>query len=406
MAVSSESTVGYIYKRRYSDRQVGDVARRAHPVMSMMRKEDGMTGAAAQWRYAIRYGNPQSVSGTFTSAQDNLANSKGVQMAATRQDSYGIIQLDGPSLRAAKDNRGAFLDLVTQETDGIIEERGDAHAHQMFSDGHGHLGKRSSISSDTVTLDTADDARNFKIGMTVVADNTEAGSSLRSGSTTVTAIDEDAGTVTLADESLLISFADSDYLFRIGDPATIVDGFAAHIPLTAPVAGSDSFRGVDRGVHTRLLSGSRVDDTSTSILENSGLVAVKIKQSSAVAGQKKKILVLNPINFWAVSRELNAKVEYMGGGKNATAMFEGFDVASPAGILRAVSDAHCPTNRGYILAMDCWYWKHLDPWIHVILDDKGGPALRVYNLDAIEIRIRSMGNVCCSMPAANGVFSI
>jgi len=58
------------------------------------------------------------------------------------------------------------------------------------------------------------------------------------------------------------------------------------------------------------------------------------------------------------------------------------------------------------MAMDCWHWKHLKPWIHVIRDDKNAPAMRVADADQIEIRIRSMGNLVCSMPAANGVFSI
>jgi len=44
--------------------------------------------------------------------------------------------------------------------------------------------------------------------------------------------------------------------------------------------------------------------------------------------------------------------------------------------------------------------------VHVIRDDKGGPALRVYNADAIEIRMRHMGNLCCTLPGANAVFNI
>jgi len=87
---------------------------RDHPLGTMVKKVGGMSGPAAGHFYAIRYGNPQGVSGTFTSAQSAAASSKGVQMQATRRKKYGIITLDGEALVAAEDNRGAFLDLVNR----------------------------------------------------------------------------------------------------------------------------------------------------------------------------------------------------------------------------------------------------------------------------------------------------
>jgi len=407
MAISNETNVAFVFKKNYMDEQVGDVAARVHPIMNKMSKRDGMVGEAATHTYFVRYGNPQGVAGAFSSAQSAVSTSKGVQFVCSRKDSYGVIKIDGPSLSACS-GKGAIYDLVTMESDGIIEERGDAHAHQMWGNGYAVLGQRSSLSTNTITLTQANTARNFKVGMSLVTDNTEAGTSLldSGASTTVTKVDEDANTVTVADYSgQWPSGSDDDYFFRLGDPESAIDGFESIIPLTAP-SGGESFRGQDRTAHTRLLAGSRVDDTATSILENAGIITVKIAEASARAGAKDKILALSPANFWAVSRELNAKVEYNGAGGSATAMFSGFDIATPAGVVRAVSDPHAPANRGRIMAMDCWHWKHLKPWIHVIRDDKNAPAMRVADADQIEIRIRSMGNLVCSMPAANGVFSI
>jgi hypothetical protein len=403
--VSNETNVAFVFKKRYSDDQVMDGARRGRPVMSMMKKRDVMEGEKANYTYAVRIGNPQGVSATFADGQSAISGSTGEQFSAVRRDQYGFIRLHGPSLRAArKRGKGAFYDFVTMETDGIIEERGDQHAHAMFGDGNGWLGRRSSASSDTITLTVADHVRNFKLGMTVVADNDIAGGSLRSGDTTVDAIDEDAGTIELASAGAIGSFADNDYLFRIGDPGNQINGFQEFIPLTAPSFGVDSFRGVDRGRHARLLAGVRTNDPGGSLLENCGLTAVKIKQTSAVAGMKKKIAVLNPINFWAICRELNAKVTYDGGGDKATYGFEGFDIATPAGTVRAVSDAHCPTTLNWLLAMDTWYWATLDAWIHVIRDDKNQPFMRVAGADQMELQIRSMGNPVCMMPGANGIW--
>jgi len=403
MAGSSESTVGYIYKRKYSDGQVGDLAMRDHVIMKMMAKQGGMSGpAASAWTYAVRYGNPQGISGTFADAQSGASGSKGVAMIAARKKKYCVVTLDGESLSAAIDNRGAFLDLVTQETDGVVEEHGDALAFELFRDGNGWRGIRSSASTNVITLTVADDARNFKVGMTVSAADEIDGGTPRTGDTTVAAVDEDAGTITLTSAAAITSFADGDYIFRAGDEALAVEGFMAHLPLTAPVYLSDSFRGIDRGADARRLAGARVNDTSVSAEENAGLVAVKIKQ----IGKKANILALNPIRFWESSRRLNAKVTYDGGGVKATYGFEGFDIATPAGTLRAVSEADCPINRGYVLNLEKWYWKHLRAWTHFIRDDGGGVSLRMASEDSIEARGRSMGNPCCIEPGANGVFAL
>lgn len=393
---SNLTTVAYIYKRLYSDESAGDLATRDHPLMKSLDKRSGFTGTA--FYYPIRYGNPQGISATFADAQTDLGNSQGLQLAASRFKKYGVIVLDGESMAASEGNKGAFMELVTQETDGVLEEMGDHLSHDAYRDGNGARGIRSSEAADVTTLTIADDARNFKVGMTVLASPNADGTTPRVGTTTITSVDEDAGTIGL-DTSAITSYADSDYLFANGDEALCAEGLAAHFPLTAPTSG-DSFRGVDRSVDPRRLSGVRVDDAATSIEENAGLVAVKISQ----VGKKADCVMLNPINFWQVARRLNAKVEYSGGGK-ADFGFEYISIHSPAGVLKCFSDADCPTNRGYVLNKKTLYIKHLKGFPHIIRDD-GRPSLRQTTADGIEARARCWWNIICTQPGANGVFSI
>jgi hypothetical protein len=404
MAGSTLSTTAHVFKKKYSDGQIGEHAQREHPTMKMIRKEGGMSGLGAGWAYMIDIANPQGVGGTYASIVKT--GSSGVQMLATRRKRYGIVTLDGEALAASKDNKGAFLSLISRETDGVIEEVGDTLAFGLFGDGTGALGQRSSISGDIVTLTAQNDVRNFKVNMTVVADDTADGSSLRVGDAVVDAIDYDGGTVTLDDETGIAAFANSDYLFRIGDPGTIVDGFAVHLPLTAPVFGSDSFRSVDRGTDVLALSGARVDNTAAPIEQNAGLVAIKIAQGTKKAATRGLVCVLNPINFFTVTQRTGAKVTYDGGGMKATVGFEGIDLATPAGTMRCISDPDCPTNRGYVLNPSTWYWKHLEAFTHFIRDDGGGVTLRMITEDSIKADVRAMGNVVCTLPGANGVFSI
>lgn len=398
MAASDLTSVAFIYKRLYSDRQVGDLAMRDHPLFRMINKEGGFVGAS--FHYPIRYGNPQGISGAFANAQTNASSSKGVQLTASRRPKFAVITMDGEAIAAAEGNRGAFLDLVTQETEGKLEELGDHLAFDLYRDGTCARGRRSSLAGDIVTLTVPDDARNFKVGMTVIADDTATGASPRTGSTTIAAIDEDAGTITLTSAAAIVAFADNDYLFTDGEQSTGMEGLASQIPLTAPTAG-DSFRGIDRSVDTRRLAGVRVNDTATAIEENAGLCAVKISQ----VGKKASQVYLNPINFWQVARRLNAKVEYQGAGGTADYGFEYIAIHTPAGTLRTYSDPDCPTSRGYVCNPEATYIKHLRGLPHIVQDD-GRPNLRQASANGIEARAAAWSNLILTMPGSCGVFAI
>jgi hypothetical protein len=406
---SDFTTASFIFKRKYADKKPGELAQRFHPCLQLIGKKDGFVGhdTTGTYFYAVRYANPQAISGSFANAQTVSTDdgaSKGVQFGAKRKVKYGIIRIDGVALNASKGNDGAFIELVSMESEGVFEEMGDTLAFELHRDGTARRGTRSGalIDTHTVQLANVDDARNFKVGMRVMAAENTDGTSPRAGSTHVTAIDEDLGRVTLNDQGDITTFTAGDHLFRLGDIGSAVDGFESHLPLAAPSASED-FRTVDRSVDTRRLAGARVDDTATSIEENAGLVAIKIGQT----GQKATHLLLNPIRFWEVARRLNAKVVYDGGGGKAGYGFEAFDVSTPAGTLKAVSDPDAPTDRGRVINIETWTWKHLtSPWIHSITDDKGGMFLRVHNADAIEGRIRTMGNTILWRPGANGTFSI
>lgn len=410
---SDTTTANFIYKRKYAKRRPSELAMRYHPTLQRITKRDGFNGfdAAGTFFYAVRRANPQGVGGVFSAVQA-IANgsspggaSSGNQFAAPRRTKYGIITLDGGSLRAARGNDGAFYDLVSMESEGIFDEMGDSLAFELHRDGNGTRGQRASISTNTVQLTVIDDARNFKEGMVVIASANADGSSPRTGSTHVVKVDEDAGTVELNDASAITSFANNDYLFRQSDTGalgTVVDGFDAHIPLTAP-GGSDSFRGVNRSVNPTRLAGRRINDTAASIEENAGLAAVKISQT----GKRATDLCLNPVRFWEVVRRRDAKVEYDGGGGEAGYGFEYLSISTPAGTLKAYSDPDAPMDRGRVLNMSDWEWKHLDnPWIHQINDDKAGFFLRKDGSDAIEGRVVTEGNTICWVPAAQATFAI
>lgn len=408
---SSVAATAYIYKIFYAG-QVGDVAMRSHPTLDGLPKSSKVAGHSGSFKgvtfnYVIKYGNSQGVSGSFTGAQSAAGVTKGLQFAASRFVKYGDILIDGVSLLASQDD-GAFMDLVTLETDGVITEHTDREAFDLFRTSFGIRGKRASASTNVITLATPDDARNFKIDMVVGASPNSDGSSPRTGTTSVAGVNLSAGTVTLTSAAAITSFADNDFLFNSGDVGTCMEGMETCTPLTAPTGG-DSFRTKDRSIYPELLAGSRLTSAvslNQSIEENFGQLGVFI----GTTGGKVTDGILNPINFWAVVRRGNARVEFQGAGGELSYGFETAVISTPAGQIRLHSDPDCPIDRGRLYNRDSHYLRCLGPggsseFIHIINDD-GNYNLRSTTADQVETRTRSIKNYIQSSTRDHGVFQI
>lgn len=400
---SDLSKVGFIAKRMYSTDQIGEQTRRDHAFQEMLVRKKAFGGE--DFRYVVRYANPQSVSGDFTAAQTQAAgaSSKGKQFATQPALKYCIVQIDGPSLSRLGGGAQSFTDHVTMEFDGALEECGDSIAFDSLSAGNGQRGRRASLAGNVITLTEPDDARNFKEGMTIIADDTATGASPRVGTTFVTAVDEDAGTVTVDDATDIAVFSDNDYLFRQGDPATCVDSLRQIIPLTAPVLGSDSFRGVDRGSMPRQLAGVRINDTSQFIEETTGLIAVKIKQS----GKKANCAFWNPIRFHEFTRRMNAKVEFQSAGGTADYGFEFVRIHTSAGVLKVYSEPDLAPSLAFVGDMSVAEIRHLDAGVPDWINDDGqGKSLRMGAADAIEARMRAQHQIIIREPGRWGIGAV
>lgn len=401
-SASTLTSIAYALKKLYASKRPENLAARDRVFLSMVKKEGGFVGK--DLTVAVQYGNPQGVGGVFSNAQANAASSKGIAWTVTRARKYGFATIDAETIESTKDDQGAFIRALRNEVDGMLDEMGHRMAIELYNDGTNVIGQVSSVSSNTVTLTDADKVKNFSVGMKlIVSANTDGSSPRASGATsTVTAIDEDNGTVTV--DSLQASTTANDYLFMDGDTSTqgavSMKGLAAHLPLTAPTNG-DSFYGVDRSVDVGRLSGWRVNNTSAPIEENAMTLSAKIQR----AGGRPDALFLNPPNWANLSKALGSKVIRDPGG-DGTFGFEYIQMATPAGMVKVYSDPECPSNRGYMLEMRSWMLKYLGPSIpHIVMDD-GLESLRQSSSDGVEVRGRLWGNLYCTAPGHNGVFAI
>lgn len=398
---SNLTTLAHIFKRKYSDAQVAEVAGREHPTWMMITKKGGFSGELMS--YSIDYSFPQGVGGTLVGAQAAVSGTAGKALLVYRRAKFGVIRLNNEAIAACTSD-GALYDMATKETDRILKELGDGFGFDLFGNGSGVRGQIATggITGDVITLTDANDVRNFKINMRIGAATGSNGTTgARSGTTTVTAIDEGAGKITVDAVADITALAAADYLFRATEPGTCMEGMETATPLTAPTSG-DSFRGIDRSIDVQGLSGVRVTGTGN-IVADFGSLAVKAHLRS----KKLKKGVLNPTNFWNVSQLLNAKVEYDGGGGTAEVGFEYITINTPGGAMRIYSDPDCPANRGRAFDPAAHYVYHLNGVPHLDRRGNGGDVeMRMSTEDAVEVRARGWLNYCQGDTAAHGVISI
>lgn len=391
MADSAFGDVDFIMKRTYSDTQSAEIAMRDHPSYYELPKEQGMTGD--DFRYVAKTGNPQSISGTYTdaagAADGNSGVIKGQQFAAEPRLKYGVLKMDEPSiLRATLKGRGAFFEWVTEQIEGTLEEMGARLAFDLFGDGNGIRGRRSSASGNEITLTDARTADKFKAGMKIGASANSDGSSPRTGSTYVTRINRTANKITVNDVAGITSFTDNDYLFAYGEPGTCIEGMALCTPLAAPTS-SDSFRGVNRYADVEALAGSRRDDTAVYPEELLGDLAVDVH----CLNQSISVGVVHPVKFQEIVKRLGAKVTYTHPGGNAEIGFESIMIHAAGKGIRLMSDPDCPFTRvrGWDPKAHKIVYLGAKP-VHWIRTADGGQYQWSSSADTREYRARFYGN--------------
>lgn len=312
-----------------------------------------------------------------------------------------INRLEG-SLRG---NRYAFGSLIEAEVDskwdGILFNR----SRELIR-GSTARGQIKSIAANVITLTAWDDAILFEINTTIMASANLDGSAPQAGSTYVTAVDQDAGTITVNNAADITGLAANQYLFGAGEISFLpLEGLGVSTPLIAPVLGTDSFRQLDRGIDPLRLAGARLPSARSKAPVEQLVGALCARMYNA--GAKADFVLMSSTNSDQARQRMAGKVFFQE-GKEPEYGFNSWMMNTALGPLTVIADPACPSNQVWVGNMKSQEISCQGPLVH-FTNASRFPNSYWYvkpGNNQIAVRMQSVGNYRQIRPLDFGTFGV
>ena len=389
------NTVTQALKEHYKDLRVKNMVYKDNPLLALMPKYEQFGGE--NMPIPTQYGIANRRSATFGTGQALDTATSLARFVLTRVKDYSFASITGESIKATESNADAFLKYATLEIDGAIQSLTRSIAVALYGDGTGKIGTVISTysSGTTFSLSSAEEITNFEVGM-VLNCAPDAATNIRSGDMKITAVDRDAGSITV--DATATGFAAGDLLFQKGDYVSANDkkkisGLEAWLPAGTPA----NLFGVTRTADRTRLAGVPFDGSSMPIEE----ALVSAASRLAREGGSPDVCFMDYTQFANLEKALGSKVVYdKVSSDDADVGFQALSIIGPKGPIRVIADQNCTPNVAYLLQMDTWSLNSLGAAPH-ILDLDGNRMLRESSADAYEVRVGFYGNVGCTAPGYN-----
>jgi hypothetical protein len=430
--------ISAILKTKYPDGSLPQALYKNFPFLSLVKKTTNFDG---DFRVvALQNERPQGSSSNFTIAQgvskSGLNGGGGTynrfQVYRTRH--YGILRMDGETMKAAVKTSGALVDLWNNETDGISTNELNELEFQLFGDGTGTRGivqsvtaavTVSGVTTATFQLATPADVVNFFLGMKLDF-RTPAGAAVTTTPVTTDAgngvyvygINRQTGVVTVIGVGGLVDLAGAGItlnykVVRSGDwnatPGVVASGTGQ---ASGPVVGAqgwittptstDSFWQLNRSADPVRLAGQVFSGTglpmNEALMEAEGRVLVQ------GVGTPDTILV-NPLDLQNLKKSLGSDIVYDRVQSNVAGIsFKSIQYDGANGPMNIVAAPMCPRNKAFMLQLPSWELSTLGP-APQMLDWDNNDYLRVTDADQYEVRFGHYGQFICNNPGANIIIS-
>lgn len=338
-------------------------------------------------RRLVRYGVNGGVgAGTEAGNLPAAGGNRYAQFVTTLKNLFGTIEISDKAIRSSANNEGAFVNLLSDEMDGLIKSSSFNFGRMLFGDGSGTLTKVSSIASGVVTVESV---KNLAEGM-IVDFVSASGNSVLAGGRTILSINRSNKTVTVDGNTLTSEGvpADSRIVVQNSDGLELTG-------LGAIFGDGDTLYGVSREDNEWMNPYKK--DSVGSISETAIQTAIDYLEETS--GSRVNFIVCS----WGVKRAL---AEYFSTYKRIVDTMElagGYKAMSFNGI-PVVADRFCPDGTMYLLNTDDFCLHQLCDWQW--LEGEDGKVLRqVAGKPVYTATLVKYADLVCTRPCGQAMLS-
>ena len=411
-----------VLKQKYAE-SVPLLSYKRNPALGLCEKNTDFGGKNKS--FPVRSSTPQGRGPTLAGAQGNKTASLYNAFILTRKTDYATATITGETIMAADGDDDSLIDALVKEIDGAIHTSMRNLALCMYRNGGGARGQIAStttLASTTLQLANVADVTNWDYGMTFCTAQDDGynnnGTLLGlngGGFTTITVIgvDSDLGKLTTnvnistiggttnsgVNDPTATNTTNGSYLFQTAagvgsDYASMVSGFGAWLPFTAPTS-TDFFYGVNRSSSTRL-SGNRITGGGQAYEDTLIDAATRIVRE----GGEPTHCFMNPLDWAKLVKALGAKVIYDRAESvdNPEVGFRSVELMGPDGPIKVIHDLNCPAGFAYMGDLSVLSIESAGN-VPMILDLDGNTILRNPTADSYDIRIGYYANMVVHAPS-------
>ena len=407
-----------VLKDYYTDDKIKEQSYGENPFFAFVKKERGQMAGGRRYVQPVEFAHPGGSSATYTKAMTNGTTSQYEDFLIARKKQYQRVQVDHELMFATQSQRESFRKAL-DEFDRGMKGLGEKIGRRLYRTQGGAIARmnNSSVAVSVLTLADKASSFNFHIGQLLTFAAADGTGSERDSSdtTTVTAVDNENGLITVADTlNVKISgIATTDFVFAEGDFGQCLSGLEAWLPVddrTTRLAAS--FHSVTRSAAPDYLGGIYMDGTSMGGLDE---VIIKLVGKIGKYGGQTSHIFANPESLsdlelisnskMRIVAEVNSKI--IGDSGDVLVGFTGYRAIVGGRSVKIYGDRNCPSNRLYALQLDTWTLWHTGNLVNWLGESYTGSKLQPsQNDDAAEARLGSYQNLGCSAPGWNGVAKI
>jgi hypothetical protein len=406
MATVDSTSFDAALKEYYTDDTVEDVVSEGNTWFGLISKDAALTGDT--FVQPIQWGVSQGRSADIAKALSRKGTNKYSKFNVTTADDYASISIGRKVMKQSGNMRGAFFEAKTREVDGMLKSLTRSLAWGMFRNSGGSMGRVSTtvaVTATVITLNESEDVSSYEADQVLVAslnDGSVAADVLRAGDRTITAVDEDAGTLTTT--GTITGLTTSDFLFVDGDFGVKVSGFGSWMSIrndAAATPGATTFFGVDRSQHVTRLAGQRITATGDPMLEAIPRGARRLARGS----QTIDTALCSHQKFEDLLVELGNRTEMTTYEATPTVAYSGVKIRGPNGPIEVFADRNCPDKFCFLIKRADWSLKSHGP-VPDLHDEDGVRMLRDTGADSFEVRASYYAQTVTANTAAMAVLTL